>query len=55
MQGTRRCLEIMGGVVAALVEHAFEHLFIECLGWDRQRGTITSSWAETNLLQMSIL
>ncbi len=29
----------MGGVVAALAEHAFEHLFIECLGWDRLRAT----------------
>ena len=29
----------MGGVVAALAEHAFEHLFIECLGWDRLRST----------------
>lgn len=24
-----------GGIEAALAEHAFEHLFIECLGWDR--------------------
>lgn len=29
----------MGGVAAALAEHAFEHLFIECLGWDRMRAT----------------
>ncbi len=29
----------MGGVVAELAEHAFEHLFIECLGWDRLRAT----------------
>ena len=29
----------MGGVVAALAEHAFEHLFIECLGWVRLRST----------------
>jgi RNA polymerase primary sigma factor len=31
----------MGGVEAALAEHAFEHLFIECLGWDRLRSTLT--------------
>lgn len=30
----------MGGVVAALAEHAFEHLFIECLGWDRLRADV---------------
>ena len=28
----------MGSVVAALAEHAFEHLFIERLGWDRLRS-----------------
>ena len=34
---------MMGGVAAALAEHAFEHLFIECLGWDRLRtSTIVS-------------
>ena len=26
----------MGGIGACLAEHAFEHLFIECLGWDRK-------------------
>ena len=39
----------MGGVVAALAEHAFEHLFIECLGWDRLRATLSALWKETNL------
>lgn len=39
----------MGGIVAALAEHAFEHLFIECLGWDRLRGSITATWKETTL------
>lgn len=33
----------MGGIEAALAEHAFEHLFIECLGWDRIRSTVTAS------------
>jgi RNA polymerase sigma factor (sigma-70 family) len=28
----------MDGVAAALAEHAYEHLFIECLGWDRLRS-----------------
>ena len=27
----------MHEIEAALAEHAFEHLFIECLGWDRLR------------------
>lgn len=31
----------MVDVAAALAEHAFEHLFIECLGWDRLRNTTT--------------
>lgn len=39
----------MDGVVAALAEHAFEHLFVECLGWDRLRGSITASWRDTTL------
>jgi RNA polymerase sigma factor (sigma-70 family) len=39
----------MGGVGAALAEHAFEHLFIECLGWDRLRGTTTATWKDTSL------
>jgi len=39
----------MGGVGATLAEHAFEHLFIECLGWDRLRGSITASWKGTTL------
>jgi RNA polymerase sigma factor (sigma-70 family) len=39
----------MGGVGAALAEHAFEHLFIECLGWDRLRGSITATWKDTTL------
>jgi RNA polymerase sigma factor (sigma-70 family) len=39
----------MGGVVAALAEHAFEHLFIECLGWDHLRGTTTATWKDTAL------
>lgn len=30
---------MMGGTEAALAEHAFEHLFIECLGWDRAQVT----------------
>ena len=30
----------MGGIETALAEHAFEHLFIECLGWDRFRATV---------------
>ena len=39
----------MGGVGATLAEHAFEHLFIECLGWDRLRGSITATWNGTTL------
>jgi RNA polymerase sigma factor (sigma-70 family) len=31
----------MGGIEAALAEHAFEHLFIECLGWDRLGSIVT--------------
>lgn len=31
----------MGGIEAALAEHAFEHLFIECLGWDRFQTVVT--------------
>ena len=30
----------MGDIEAALAEHAFEHLFIECLGWDRVRAHV---------------
>lgn len=36
----------MGGIHAALFEHAFEHLFIEYLGWDRLRGALTASWKD---------
>ncbi|MDW8243531.1 MAG: sigma-70 family RNA polymerase sigma factor [Thermogemmata sp.] len=39
----------MSGVVAALAEHAFEHLFIECLGWDRLSGSLTASCKQTTL------
>lgn len=39
----------MSGVLAALAEHAFGHLFIECLGWDRLRSTLTASWKDTTL------
>ena len=39
----------MSGVGAALAEHAFEHLFIECLGWDRLRGSITATWKDASL------
>ncbi len=39
----------MGGVVAALAEHAFEHLFIECLGWDRLRATSAVTWHDATL------
>jgi RNA polymerase sigma factor (sigma-70 family) len=31
----------VGGIEAALAEHAFEHLFIECLGWDRARSRVS--------------
>jgi RNA polymerase sigma factor (sigma-70 family) len=31
----------MGAIANALAEHAFERLFIECLGWDRFRTTLT--------------
>lgn len=31
----------MGGIEAALAEHAFEHLFIECLGWDRVQAKVS--------------
>lgn len=34
----------MGGVVAALMEHAFAHLFIECLGWNKRTGTLAVTW-----------
>lgn len=39
----------MGGVIAALAEHAFEHLFIECLGWDRLRATTAVTRNEVTL------
>lgn len=39
----------MGNVVVALAEHAFEHLFIECLGWDRLRGTTVFTQKEVTL------
>lgn len=39
----------MSGVIAALAEHAFKHLFIECLGWDRLHGTLEAVWKETTL------
>jgi RNA polymerase primary sigma factor len=39
----------MGGVGAALAEHAFEHLFIDRLGWDRLRGSTTATWKGTTL------
>lgn len=32
----------MRGIEAAIVEHAFQHLFIECLGWDRVQITDVS-------------
>lgn len=32
---------MMGGIEAALAEHAFKHLFLECLGWDRTRTTVS--------------
>jgi RNA polymerase sigma factor (sigma-70 family) len=31
----------MGEIDTALAAHAFEHLFIECLGWDRLRREVT--------------
>lgn len=31
----------MDAVEAALADHAFEHLFIECLGWDRARADVS--------------
>lgn len=37
------------GVVAALAEHAFEHLFIEHLGWDRLRTTMLVTTHDTPL------
>jgi RNA polymerase sigma factor (sigma-70 family) len=30
----------MGDIEIALAGHAFEHLFIECLGWDRAHATV---------------
>jgi len=39
----------MGGIEAALAEHAFEHLFIECLGWDRFCPSITVGVSETQM------
>jgi hypothetical protein len=30
----------MGEIEAAMAQHAFKHLFIECLGWDRFSGTV---------------
>lgn len=44
----------MGGVVAALAEHAFEHLFIECLGWDRLRATTSFAHNGTALNLTSV-
>ena len=38
----------MHEIEAALAEHAFEHLFIECLGWDRVRRD------ESALLQFGV-
>jgi RNA polymerase sigma factor (sigma-70 family) len=37
----------MGGVEAALAEHAFEHLFIECLGWDRVQAKVSIPLSES--------
>ncbi len=31
---------IVDGILAALTEHSFEQLFIECLGWDSASTTI---------------
>lgn len=39
----------MGGIDAALAEHAFEHLFIECLGWDRFRAALTVSHGDSSV------
>jgi RNA polymerase sigma factor (sigma-70 family) len=39
----------MGGVGAALAEHAFEHLFMECLGWDRISRTIIVTHGDVTL------
>jgi RNA polymerase sigma factor (sigma-70 family) len=36
----------MGEIETALAEHAFEHLFIECLGWDRLRSEIILETAQ---------
>lgn len=39
----------MTGVLIALAEHAFDHLFIECLGWDRMRASMTTTCQDTSL------
>jgi len=39
--------EKMSEVQAALAEHRFEHLFIECLGWDRVRSTVSIQYRDT--------
>ena len=40
---------MMGGIEAALAEHAFEHLFIECLGWDRVRAQISLALPDSTI------
>jgi len=39
----------MDGVASALFKHAFEHLFIEYLGWDRLRGATAATRHDTTL------
>jgi RNA polymerase sigma factor (sigma-70 family) len=39
---------IVNGMSTALAEHSFEHLFIECLGWDSARTAITISLHGSN-------
>lgn len=44
----------MVGVAEALAKHAFEYLFIECLGWDRLRATMTVVHGEMTLNLTSV-
>lgn len=45
---------MMVGVETALAEHAFEHLFIECLGWDRLRNTTAVAHGDVSLNLTSV-
>ena len=44
----------MSDLEPALAEHNFTHLFIECLGWDRVRSTVSIQHRDTNVALTAI-